>query len=114
MLLNGEQEFTSPIPAPHLQRRKMKRDFIFDKEDSSIRGSFVIFCETAIIIFLIAYGVLCSEAVVDRLVKLTGLIASFFTANFGIWAAKSHMDGRIALRNGNGNGNGDKKNGDKT
>ena len=63
-------------------------------DDGSVRGSFVNLIITICVLGLFVYGILFSPEVVGRLKILGTELVGFFTASFGIWAAKATLESK--------------------
>jgi hypothetical protein len=73
----------------------MIKDYILDKDDKSVRGSFINGMITISILACTVYGLLFSDLVTVRLEKLATFIIGFFTSSYGLWSLKKHMDSRL-------------------
>jgi hypothetical protein len=62
--------------------------------DGTIRGSFVNLIITCSILGVLMYGLLFSQEIVMRIKMLDTFIVGFFTASFGIWAAKNVLESK--------------------
>jgi hypothetical protein len=63
-------------------------------DDGSVRGSFVNLVITICLLGMFVYGILFNPEVVARLKILGTELVGFFTASFGIWAAKSVLESK--------------------
>jgi hypothetical protein len=62
--------------------------------DGSVKGSFVNLVITICLLGMFVYGILFDANVVAR-IKIVGTeLVGFFTASFGIWAAKSVLESK--------------------
>ena len=73
----------------------MWHEYIIDKNEKTVRGSFVNMTITISILSCTVYGLLFSDVVAARLEKLTTFIIGFFTSSYGLWSLKKHMDDRL-------------------
>lgn len=71
------------------------KKLIWDKENQSIRGSFVNLILTLTILSLIVAGI-TSDAAAARVEKLSTLIMGFFATSIGIWTYKKIAEGKQA------------------
>lgn len=71
------------------------KNLFWDKENNSIRGSFVNLVLTMTILGMIVAGC-TSDAVMLRVEKLSTLILGFFATSIGIWSYKKIAEGKQA------------------
>jgi len=69
------------------------KNLLWNKEEQSIRGSFVNLTITLTILILIAIGAFVLT-VAANLEKLAILITGFFTMSMGIWAYRKVQEGK--------------------
>ena len=62
----------------------MNVNFVWDKDNKSIRGSFVNLVITFTILGLVCWGAY-DKQVTANLKEMAGLIIGFFTVSFGVW-----------------------------
>lgn len=68
------------------------KNFIWNYQEKSIRGSFVNLVITMTILLLVVIAAF-SETVKNNLKDLTALIIGFFTVSFGVWKAGNIING---------------------
>lgn len=76
-------------------QEKLIKSLIWDKENQSIRGSFVNLILTMSILGMIIAGC-TSDAVMLRVEKLSTLILGFFATSLGVWSYKKIQEGKQA------------------
>ena len=69
------------------------KNLLWNKEEQSIRGSFVNLTITLTILILITIGAFV-PSVAANLEKLAILITGFFTMSMGIWAYRKVQEGK--------------------
>ena len=69
------------------------KNLLWNKEEQSIRGSFVNLTITLTILILITIGAFV-PTVAANLEKLAILITGFFTMSMGIWAYRKVQEGK--------------------
>ncbi len=69
------------------------KNLFWNKEEQSIRGSFVNLTITLTILTLITIGAFF-PTVAQNLEKMAVLMTGFFTFSMGIWAAKKAFEGK--------------------
>ena len=67
------------------------KTLVWDKENQSIRGSFVNLILTLTILGLIVAGV-TDDDIMERVEKLTALILGFFATSIGVWTYKKVVE----------------------
>jgi hypothetical protein len=75
------------------------KKLIWDKENQSIRGSFVNLILTLTILSLIVAGI-TSDAAAARVEKLSTLILGFFATSIGVWTYKKISEGKQEPKEG--------------
>lgn len=74
--------------------RSENKNFAYDYKDRTLRGSFINQVLIFTFVGLILIGVLFSDAIVARLVKLTELISLLFFISFGGWKTAQYFSKR--------------------
>jgi len=73
-----------------------KKSLIWDEEDATVRGNFINFIITVVILCLIVVGAFDSK-VADNLVKMDNLIALFFIGSFSIWRIGKYANNKLEI-----------------
>jgi predicted transporter len=75
------------------------KSLFWDKENQSIRGSFVNLILTLTILGMIVAGT-TSDEIMNRVEKLSTLILGFFATSIGVWTYKKIAEGKQEPKDG--------------
>lgn len=65
-------------------QNRVDKTFIWDFKDKTVRGSFINFLLTVVLLSIIALGCFY-DGVCSRLVKLSELVMGFYFISLGVW-----------------------------